>query len=72
LSTAKEWGAKICENRFLAVRRAKESMIRGMNMTLQDGLRLELAFFEELLHGEDYQEKIRALDEGRKPRNETR
>jgi hypothetical protein len=47
-------------------------MIRGMNMTLQDGLRLELAFFEELLHGEDYQEKIRALDKGRRPRNETR
>jgi enoyl-CoA hydratase/carnithine racemase len=72
LPTAKEWAAKICENRFLAVRRAKESMIRGMNMTLQDGLRLELAFFEELLHGEDYQEKIRALDKGRRPRNETR
>ncbi len=72
LPTAKAWAAKICENRFLAVRRAKESMIRGMNMTLEDGLRLELAFFEELLQGEDYQEAIRALDEGRKPRHETR
>jgi hypothetical protein len=42
-------------------------MIRGMDMTLEDGLRLELAFFEELLQGEDYQEKLRALAEEREP-----
>ena len=67
LPTAKAWAAKICENRFLAVQRAKESMIRGINMTLEDGLRQELAFFEELLQGEDYQEKLRALAEEREP-----
>ena len=67
LSTAKEWAAKICENGPLAVRRAKEAMIRGKNMSLEDGLRLELAFFDEVLRSEDYQEGIRALNEKRKP-----
>jgi enoyl-CoA hydratase/carnithine racemase len=70
LPTAKVWAEKICENRFLAVQRAKESMVRGRNMSLEDGLRLELAFFEELLQGEDYQEKIRTLDERKKHRHE--
>jgi enoyl-CoA hydratase/carnithine racemase len=67
LPTAKAWAAKICENSFLAGRRAKESMIRGRNMALEDGLRLERAFFEELLQGEDYQEQLRALTQERKP-----
>jgi enoyl-CoA hydratase/carnithine racemase len=67
LPTAKEWAAKICENGPLAIRRAKEAMIRGRNMAQEDGLRLELAFFEEMLQSEDYTEGLRALAEGRKP-----
>jgi E-phenylitaconyl-CoA hydratase len=67
LPTAKEWAAKICENGPLGVQRAKEAMIRGRNMTLEDGLRLELAFFEEVLQSEDYEEGFRALKEERKP-----
>ncbi|UCG66994.1 MAG: enoyl-CoA hydratase/isomerase family protein [Deltaproteobacteria bacterium] len=67
LPTAKEWAAKICENGPLAIRRAKEAMIRGRNMALEDGLSLELAFFEEMLQSEDYQEGLRALAEERKP-----
>jgi len=66
LPTAKAWAEKICENRFHAVQRAKESMIRGRNMSLEDGLRLELAFFEELLQGADYQEEVRARTRERK------
>ncbi|OGP66245.1 MAG: hypothetical protein A2170_17290 [Deltaproteobacteria bacterium RBG_13_53_10] len=67
LPTAKEWASKICENGPLGVRRAKEAMIRGREMALRDGLRLELAFFEEMLQSEDYQEGLRALAEERKP-----
>jgi E-phenylitaconyl-CoA hydratase len=67
LPTAKEWAAKICENGPLAVRRAKEAMIRGRSMALEDGLSLELTFFEEMLRSEDYKEGFRALEEGRKP-----
>jgi enoyl-CoA hydratase/carnithine racemase len=67
LPTAKEWAAKICENGPLAIRRAKEAMIRGRNMTLENGLDLELGFFEEMLQSEDYKEGLRALAEKRKP-----
>jgi enoyl-CoA hydratase/carnithine racemase len=67
LPTATEWAAKICEKGPLAVRRAKEAMIRGRDMSLGEGLRLELAFFEEMLHSEEYQEGLRSLAEGRKP-----
>ena len=67
LPTAKEWAEKICENSSHGIRRAKEAMIRGKNMALEDGLRLELSFFEEMLQSEDYKEGLRALSEGRKP-----
>jgi E-phenylitaconyl-CoA hydratase len=67
LPTAREWAAKICENGPLGIRRAKEAMIRGRGMALEDGLRLEMAFFEEMLQSEDYQEGLRALAEKRKP-----
>ena len=68
LPTAVEWATKICEKGPLAIRRAKEAMVRGRDMTLEDGLRLELAFFEEMLHSEEYQEGLRSLAEGRKPK----
>lgn len=68
LPTAEQWAAKICENGPLAVRRAKEAMIRGRNMALKDGLRLELAFFEEVLQSEDYEEGLLALKEDRQPK----
>ena len=67
LPTAREWAAKICEKGPLAIRRAKEAMIRGRDMPLEEGLRLELAFFEEMLQSEDYQEGLRALAENRRP-----
>jgi len=67
LPTAKEWATKICENGPLAIRRAKEAMVRGRNMAQEEGLRLELAFFEEMLQSEDYKEGLRALAEEKKP-----
>jgi enoyl-CoA hydratase/carnithine racemase len=67
LPTAEQWAAKICDNGPLAVKRAKEAMIRGSNMPLEEGLRLELAFFEEVLQSEDYEEGLDALKEKRKP-----
>ena len=67
LTTAREWADKMAENGPLALRRAKEAMIRGRNMSLEDGLRLELGFFEEVLRSEDYQEGIRAFKQNRKP-----
>jgi enoyl-CoA hydratase/carnithine racemase len=67
LTTAREWASKICDNGPLAIQRAKEAMIRGRNMTLENGLDLERTFFEEMLQSEDYKEGLRALAEKRKP-----
>jgi enoyl-CoA hydratase/carnithine racemase len=72
LPTAREWAIKICENSQLGIRRAKEAMLRGMDMALEDGLRLELSFFEEMLQSEDYKEGLQALIEGRKPKFKAR
>ena len=67
LPTAREWAANICTKGPLAVRRAKEAMIRGSSMPLDGGLSLELAFFDEMLQSEDYQEGLRSLKEERTP-----
>ena len=67
MPTAEQWAQKICEKGPLAIRRAKEAMIRGRNMPLNEGLSLELAYFEEMLQSEDYQEGLRSLKENRKP-----
>jgi len=67
LPTAKEWASKICENSPLGIRKAKEALIRGRNMALEDGLQMELDLFEEMLQSEDYKEGLRALAEKRKP-----
>ena len=72
LPTAKEWTTKIREKAPLGVQRAKEAIIRGRNMalrnmTLEGGLCLEQAFFEEMFQSEDDQEGLRALAEKQRP-----
>lgn len=66
MSTAQEWAAKICENGPVAVRAAKEAMARGMNMSLDDGLRLEESIFTGLTTTEDFKEGLSAFAEKRK------
>ncbi|OGO36840.1 MAG: hypothetical protein A2147_10165, partial [Chloroflexi bacterium RBG_16_57_8] len=41
MATAREWANQICECAPLAVRAAKEAMVRGRDMTLAEGLALE-------------------------------
>jgi len=68
MSTAKEWAETICGAGPLAVRAAKEAMIRGSDMTLDDGLRLENSLNNDrLLASEDFNEGITAFVEKRKP-----
>ncbi len=67
LSTAKEWAAKICENGPIAVRAAKESMMRGLNMSLDDSLHLEKYLFDYTLSTKDASEGRAAFTEKRKP-----
>lgn len=67
LPTARRWADTICERGPLAVRAAKEAVIRGLTMPLADGLRLE-AFLSGTLRGtEDAVEGPKAFAEKRKP-----
>jgi enoyl-CoA hydratase/carnithine racemase len=58
---------RIAQNGPLAVRAAKEAMIRGASMTLDEGMELELSLVDSLLDTEDAKEGPRAFAEKRKP-----
>ncbi|MFQ5899746.1 MAG: enoyl-CoA hydratase/isomerase family protein [Candidatus Methylomirabilia bacterium] len=65
--TAMEWARTLCERGPLALRAAKEAVIRGLSLPLADGLRLE-AFLSGTLRGtEDAVEGPKAFAEKRKP-----
>ena len=67
IPTAMEWAQTLCERGPLAVRAAKEAVIRGLSLPLADGLRLE-AFLSGTLRGtEDAVEGPKAFAEKRKP-----
>ncbi len=66
-STAKEWAQVICNAAPLAVRAAKEAMIKGTQITFNEGLELEDALETYLRGTEDFYEGIRAFTEKRKP-----
>ena len=67
MSTAREWAEVICQAGPLAVRAAKQAMVRGSSMTLEDGLRLENALEAYALSTEDFIEGTTAFVEKRKP-----
>jgi enoyl-CoA hydratase/carnithine racemase len=67
LPTARRWAQTLCERGPLAVRAAKEAIVRGLSLPLADGLRLE-AFLSGTLRGtEDAAEGPKAFAEKRKP-----
>jgi enoyl-CoA hydratase/carnithine racemase len=67
ISTAKEWAQLICQAAPLAVRAAKEAMVRGYSMSLEDGLKLENSLVTSVLGTEDFTEGTTAFVEKRKP-----
>jgi len=67
MPTAKEWAGVICQAGPLAVRAAKEAMIRGYSLSLEDGLRLENSLVAYLMGTEDFNEGTTAFGEKRKP-----
>ncbi len=67
MPTAKEWAEVICQAGPLGVRAAKEAMIKGCSLTLEEGLRLENSLEAYLLGTEDFAEGTRAFAEKRKP-----
>jgi len=67
MAKAREMAEAICKSAPLAVRAAKEAMIRGSNMALEDGLKLENALEGWVLTTEDFTEGTTAFVEKRKP-----
>lgn len=67
MTEAMEWAEALCKVGPLGVRAAKEAMLRGYNLPLEDGLRLEGSFFDYLLNTADYIEGSSAFLEKRKP-----
>ncbi len=64
---AREFALAICQAAPLAVRAAKEAMIKGTSLTLEDGLRLENALNSYLYTTDDFTEGTTAFVEKRKP-----
>lgn len=67
MDTAKLWARIICQAAPLAVRAAKEAMVRGYSMPLEDGLRLECSLNTYLATTDDFNEGITAFIGKRKP-----
>ena len=65
--TAKKIADTIITRGPLGVRAVKESMVRGYDMTLDDGLALEKALSEQLRTTEDFVEGANAFSETRPP-----
>lgn len=72
MTTAREWAETICRAGPLAVRAAKEAMIRGTSLSLEDGLKLENALEAYVLTTEDFVEGTKAFTEKRKPEYKAR
>ncbi len=64
---AREIAEAICENGPLAVRAVKESALRGLDMTFEEGLKQENEFSRKVMGSEDAREGPLAFAQKRKP-----
>lgn len=67
MTTAREWAQMLCQPGPLAVRAAKEAMIKGSGVPLDEGLWIENSLFAAMLGTEDLNEGISAFAQKRKP-----
>jgi len=67
MTTAREWADTLCQAAPLAVRAAKEAMIRGAAMSMEEGLWLENTLEAYVMSTEDFTEGSTAFAEKRKP-----
>jgi len=67
MDTAKEIANTICSRGPLGVRASKEAMIRGYDMVLEEGLKLESQLATHIRTTEDFMEGARAFVEKRPP-----
>lgn len=68
LSEARKMAETICETAPLAVRSAKECMMRGLSMGLEEGLQLEDDFQTYIMSTRDFDEGLTAFREKRRPK----
>lgn len=64
---AMQLAQRLCENAPMSLRLVKEAAYRGINMTLEDGLRLEIEQSRKVLATEDAREGPLAFAQKRKP-----
>ncbi|MBI4188392.1 MAG: enoyl-CoA hydratase/isomerase family protein [Chloroflexi bacterium] len=67
MPTARQWAEELCQMAPLAVRAAKEAMLRGTTLDKEEGARLEHALFTYCLETQDLAEGRAAFIEKRKP-----
>jgi enoyl-CoA hydratase len=67
MPTALRYAELICKNGPLAVRRVKESVLRGLQVTLKEALDQEMVYSAEVFSTEDAMEGIHAFQEKRAP-----
>ncbi len=66
MPAAEKWAQKLSEIPPIAVRSAKEAMMKGIDMTLEEGLRLETKLMDICTTTEDHAEARAAFLEKRK------
>ena len=67
MPTAKQTAETLCRRAPLAVRAAKQAMIQGIDVSLEDGLKLERKLNDFLVNTEDFEEGCKAYTEKRQP-----
>lgn len=67
LTVAREWANTILQTAPLAVRAAKEAMLRGKETDIENGLKLETELCSYLCGTDDFTEGLLAHEERRKP-----
>jgi E-phenylitaconyl-CoA hydratase len=67
MTTAKQIAETLCRRAPLAVRAAKQAMIQGIDVSLEDGLKLERKLNDFLVNTEDFDEGCKAFTEKRQP-----
>ena len=65
MHAAREMAERICRNGPLAVRACKSAAVRGMQTSLDEGLRIEQLYFERLAYTDDMCEGVAAFNERR-------
>ncbi len=67
MEKAKEIAKSIMKNAPLGVKAAKKCVNQGLNLTLEEGMKLEASYFGDICDSEDQKEGAKAFMEKRKP-----